>query len=133
MKYALLFLLLAACGGGASTDGIVFTPEAVVVGGVYHYPSISENLVLTSDGSFGIRCYVDGSITTIRVTEASHRATTFGAYLPYMGSWESHDDFAPGMLLVEAWSLNGYHFLAAFDYEPGISESFALRLSSLNL
>ena len=132
MKYAFLLLLLAACGGGASTDDIVFTPSAVFVGGVAHYPSISENLVLTSDGSFGIRCYVDGPITTIRVTEANHRATTFGAYLPYAGSWESHDDFAPGMLLVEAWG-GGYHFLAAFDYEPGISESFALRLSSLNL
>ena len=130
---AALALMFAACGGGSPQpdDGIVFTPSSVVLGGTAIFPSITEPNVLTSDGSFGIRSFVAGPIGTVRVTESNHRTTTFGAGIFYMGKWESHDDFLPGLLLIEAWAFDGTPFIAVFDYQPGISESLALRLDNL--
>lgn len=134
MKYAMILaLLLASCGGGGSTDPVdtvEFTAVAVVVNGVPHYPDGTEPLVLTSDGSFGIRSYVEGPITRVTVQQGSS-VVTYSAFIPYTFSWESHDDWQPGLLLVKAWAVDGRPFIGVFNYQPGVAESFALRLTSL--
>jgi hypothetical protein len=130
---ALAFAVLAACGGGGSTDNGPPSeiPEGlpVIVGGFVNWWDVQT----TPDSTLGIVNGTGNAIVSVTV-HGTDDVETFATFIAPGSVWASGADFLPGVYLVSADGADGRVFQRYFHYKPDIGwEAAVISAANWNI